>query len=359
MESMVEELGKPVAPHPAHVSHGPVFIVVNPGSGRETREQKLGTLKAELDRSGRAGEVMVADEGEDIAHLAARAAQRAEREGGIVVVAGGDGTVSAVASAVVPRGIALGVVPEGTFNLLARNYGISEDSTEAIRIALTGQTMPVQVGRVNDLLFLVNASIGLYPKLLADREQFKSRFGRRRWVALLAGMKTLLGEFRPLTLDIELDGQRRKLQTPTLFIGNNRMQLERLGLPEAQATERGQLVLLTAPPFGFWTLLKLMLQAALGRLNQASEAEAVAFRVLEVARKPRSGSKRRQFGIALDGERARIESPARFSVEPRPLWLIVPMAIERSPEFEAATAIGDPGVTAPASGPALGGLAGA
>jgi hypothetical protein len=102
-----------------------------------------------------------------------------------------------------------------------------------------------------------------------------------------------------------------------------------------------------------------MAQAALGRLNQASEAETVAFRVLEVARKPRSGARRRQFGIALDGEHARVESPARFSVEPTPLWLIVPMAIERSSEFEAAVATGEPGATAPDSGPALGGLAGA
>ncbi len=348
----------PPVPHPAHVAHGPVFIVVNAGSGRESRERKLAPLKDELERSGRAGELLVATDGSQITELASQAARRAEREGGIVVVAGGDGTVSAVARAVVPLGVALGVVPEGTFNLLGRNHGLSEEPAEAMRTALTGQAIPVQVGRLNDLLFLVNASIGLYPKVLADREELKMRFGRRRWVALLALMKTLLGEFRPLDVELVIDGLSRRMRTPTLFVGNNRLQLDRLGLSEAGATDRGQLVLLSSPPLGGWTLFKLLVKAAIGRLDHAEEMEVTAFKSLEVQRAGKS-ARRKHFGVAIDGERFRIDAPAHFSVETRPLWLIMPMAAERTPEADAQAALTTAEAEAGAPGPSLGGLAGA
>ena len=48
----------------------------------------------------------------------------------------------------------------------------------------------MQVGLVNDRVFLVNASLGLYAKLLEDREAFKAQYGRHRWVAFWSGLLT-------------------------------------------------------------------------------------------------------------------------------------------------------------------------
>jgi len=220
--------------------------------------------------------------------------------------------------------VPMGVIPEGTFNLLARAHGIPENQVEALGVAFNGRAIPVQVGRVNELLFLVNASVGLYPKLLADREELKSLLGRNRFVALLAGFRTLFGQFRPLILDVDLNGRRRRMRTTTLFIGNNRLQLERLGLPDADASDRGRLVLLNARPFGHLTALKLMFQAAIGRLGSSADFEVTTFRELETSRPLRPGGRRRPLGIAVDGERFRVDSPVRFTVYPQPLWLIGP-----------------------------------
>ena len=81
----------------------------------------------------------------------------------------------------------MGVVPQGTFNYFARTHGIPADQTEAVGLLLRAAPTPVQVARINDRVFLVNASLGLYPDLLEDREAFKARFGRSRGVAFVAG----------------------------------------------------------------------------------------------------------------------------------------------------------------------------
>jgi len=97
--------------------------------------------------------------------------------------------------------------------------------------------VPVQVAAVKDRVFLVNASLGLYPDLLEDREAFKARFGRSRWVAFWAACTTLLRAQRRLRVHIEMGNAVRDLQALTLFVGNNRLQLQQLGA-EPQDTVR-------------------------------------------------------------------------------------------------------------------------
>ena len=327
-------------PDPQRLQSGPVYCIVNAGSGRETGEEKSARLREALARYGREGEILLADPAGvvSITDLADRAVALAEQHQGIVVVAGGDGTVSAVARRAVERAVPMGVIPEGTFNLLARDHGIPEDIDAAIEVAFHGRTVPVQVGIANDLLFLVNASLGLYPKLLADREELKSVLGRSRFVALLASLKTVFGQFRPLHIELEVDGRHRRLKTTSLFIGNNRLQLERLGLEQAAALAEHRLVLLNAPPFGHLTAISLMLKAAIGRLGQSADFEVTTFRELETARTLRPGGRRRPMGIALDGERFRIDPPIRIGIHRQALWLIVPTVPGAVADAAAATA---------------------
>ncbi len=84
-------------------------------------------------------------------------------------------------------------------------------------------------------VFLVNASIGLYPQLIEDREAFKQRFGRNRVVALVSGLASVLLEHRQSEIVVELEEERRTLRSTTLFVGANELQLERLGFDESAA----------------------------------------------------------------------------------------------------------------------------
>jgi hypothetical protein len=118
----------------------------------------------------------------------------------------------------------------------------------------------VQVGWVNQRAFLVNASVGLYPKLLADREAAKQKLGRRRWIAMLVALKSLLEWRLQLVLDAELDGRSLQLRAASVFVCNNQLQLERIGVePDVVAqTGEGRLACLLLPAMGTWAKLRML-----------------------------------------------------------------------------------------------------
>ena len=255
---------------------------------------------------------------------AARAAALAAGGGGILAGAGGDGTLNAVAQAAYDADVAFGAVPLGTFNYFARENGIPLEPARAAARLVEGVEQPVQVGLVNERIFLVNASLGFYPRLLEDREAFKQQYGRMRWVALLAALWTLLVRTHPkLVLRICAGGEERAVRASTLFVGNNPLQLARLGVQQAQAVEAGSLAAIRVKPTHWWQLLDILLYGAIGRLGQAEGVETFAFRELEVAaRRPR---RRAMFlKVATDGESVRLKLPLVFRVAPRPLRLVLP-----------------------------------
>ncbi|MES2941199.1 MAG: diacylglycerol kinase family protein [Pseudomonadota bacterium] len=306
------------APRPA--SQQPLFVVLNPGSGRHEAEQARAVLAEAFARAGRTHTFVPVDH-EGPAAACRRAARQAKQEGGVLVVAGGDGTVSAAAQAAHDAGCPLGVLPQGTFNFFGREHGLPQDVEQGVQVLLNGTPQPVRVGLVNERLFLVNASMGLYPQLLQDRETFKQRLGRRRWVAMLSGLRTVLGWSGKLTLEIEQDGAIRRLVTPTLVVGANSLQLERIGLPAQllAQVEEGSLAALAMRPGGRWAKWRLMARSAIGRLGQSEEVESFAFRSLNVL-----APHARRVKVGIDGEVQWMVPPLRFSVAPRPLMVVLP-----------------------------------
>jgi diacylglycerol kinase family enzyme len=216
----------------------------------------------------------------------------------------------------------MGVVPQGTFNYFARTHGIPTDTEAAARGLLQARVSPVQVGLLNDRVFLVNASLGLYPQLLQDREAFKQQFGRYRFNAVLAALGTILRQHREWTLELDLGERSVTVRTVTLFVCNNRLQVEQLGLPQAPATGAGALAAVMVRPMGRLGMLGLAVRGALGRLAEASNAVDFAFRRLSVA--PAHGQRVRSLRVAMDGEVLHLRTPLTFAVAPRPLQLLVP-----------------------------------
>jgi diacylglycerol kinase family enzyme len=222
-------------------STAPLFVVFNIGSGSGDAAEARAAIEQACAAAGRTVQLLVVDEPRRITALAQEAVSRAREAGGIVVAAGGDGTINAVAQAVLGSGCPFGVLPQGTFNYFSRTHGIPSEIGAALQVLLREHPQPVQVGLVNGRVFLVNASLGLYPQLLEDREALKRRWGRHRFVAMGAGLVTLLRGYRALRVRIEVHGSERDLRTPTLFVGNNALQLEQTGVPEAKAIDAGEL----------------------------------------------------------------------------------------------------------------------
>jgi diacylglycerol kinase family enzyme len=227
-----------------------------------------------------------------------------------------------VAQAALAADLPFGAIALGTFNYFARAQSLPLDAAEAARAALLPGLRPVQVGLVNGRVFLVNASLGLYPQLLADREHFKARYGRRRLVAFAAALGTILRAGRRLSLVVETPRETRTILTAALVVDNNRLQLEQLGLPEAGAVEQGRLVAMFVKPAAPSALLRLLARALLHRLDGTREVERLAVRGLRVTL--RGGPGRATLPVAVDGEPLRMSLPLEFSVAPRPLRLIAP-----------------------------------
>lgn len=325
---MLAELSPSAAGVPAPPARRPLHVVINAGSGEHDAQQTQAILEEVFRSAGHDAQFMRLGDPAGLAEACERAAEQAAGDGGVLVAAGGDGTINMAAAAALRHGCALGVIPQGTFNYLARDHGIPLDAEAAALALVRARPQPVQVGLVNDHVFLVNASLGLYPQMLQDREAFKARLGRRRWVALLSGVATVFRWHRRLRLEVDLEGVRTMLTTTTLFVGNNRLQVEQVGLEEevAQRTGRGQLAGVVTRPVGAWTMLWLALRGALGRLGDADQVETFSFHELRVRV---LGARRVK--VATDGEVLVMAPPLRFAAAAQRLLLMVPGPEDRVP----------------------------
>src|SRR5690349_15123804 len=183
----------------------PFHIVSNAGSGSKDAQAAQQEIEQILRAAGRPHEFILIEDPGQLPSVAKRATAAAIKSGGAVVVAGGDGTINAVMQEVLPTRRPFGIVPQGTFNYSSRAHDIPLETKAATESLLTARLKPVQVGLVNERAFLVNASVGLYPQLLQDREAYKRQYGRHRTVALWSGLRTLLREHRQLAVEIEHD----------------------------------------------------------------------------------------------------------------------------------------------------------
>lgn len=300
-------------------------FVINAAAGSSAADTKREVIESVLQTEGRRGDLHFCTP-RDLERVARESAQRALATRTAVVAVGGDGTLNAVAQAAHAAGCAMGVVPQGTFNYFARTHGIPADPADAVRLLLRSLPAPVQVAGINERLFLVNASLGLYPDLLEDREAYKARFGRSRWVAFMAAFATVLRAQRRLRLHIEMGGKVRDVQALTLFVGNNRLQLQQFGAePEdtlAGTPGDGSMAGLVLRPIGTLSMIGLMLHGAMGRLDEAADVERFEFEHLVVRLtlpQGRSGVK-----VAFDGEVMMMRAPLDFRVLRKPLHLLMP-----------------------------------
>jgi diacylglycerol kinase family enzyme len=317
----------------------PLFILLNAGSGHEATELQKATIEEVLSAAARTFTLIVAEDPSRLDELAERTAAQALAAGGILVAAGGDGTINTVAGKAVAAGCTFGVLPQGTFNYFGRTHGIPEDLGDAVRALLTATVQPVQVGMVNDRIFLVNASIGLYPQILEEREADKKQFGRSRVVALLSMIKTALGAPQYLRIEMERDGKLQKMRTPMLFVGNNQLQIEQLGIaPLTSALDDGKLVAIAPRSVGRIGMIGLMVRGALGRLGDARNLVAFGFRSLAVRQVTLYG-RRRRIKVATDGEVTLIDTPLTFRVLEGQLLLLKPNAAVAGPAEQTEKAL--------------------
>lgn len=247
-----------------------------------------------------------------------KAVEAAEKEGGLVIAAGGDGTIRGVAQAACARDVRFAAVPIGTFNFFARAHKIPEEPEEALRLALTGECRAIRLGEVNGLVFLINASLGLYAKSIRERESATSRFGRNRFVVILSTVKSIIDGHHSLRVDLLADEKTQSLHTPMIFIGNNTLQLRNLKLDVAKCMLQDRLAVVLMKPVTKWETLRILARGVLKTLENDTKLDSYCAESLTIF------TRRPSHEIALDGEIFRTTTPLRIRALPKTLQLVVP-----------------------------------
>ncbi|SLN60814.1 Diacylglycerol kinase [Aquimixticola soesokkakensis] len=300
-----------------------ICVVLNAGSGRKQAQSLCESVAAAFEAQGCPAQLRLA-EGAEIPKVA----QQVAREGfEIVVAAGGDGTICAVASALSGSGGTLGILPMGTFNYFARSLDLPLDDIEAaVAVICAGAKRPLGYARVNGEVFLNNASLGTYPAILKEREAIYDKWGRSRVAAYWSVVKTLLGLRSQMRLRLVAQSAQgpisHDLATPLVFVMNNAFQLEAMGLPGKEHIAAGNLLAFVAPKVGRWGMIRIALALAVGRARNHRHFEMIAAPSLTLEE---TGSrKHRPRRIARDGERAMLAAPFRFELCRDDLSVMVP-----------------------------------
>jgi len=290
-------------------------VILNSSAGRGCNAEFANALAAKFQAQGMIVTVMLPASRAELIETA----QRAVRDGIKTIVAGGgDGTLSAVASALAGTDTAFGVLPLGTLNHFAKDLRIPLDLDVAIRTIAEGHTIWVDTGEINGRLFLNNSSLGLYPDTVRERERQQKRLGRGKWLAFFWATVMALRRYPFLNLTISLAETEYKRRTPFIFIGNNDYSMEGFKIGERQRLDAAQLSLYVVQRKGRLGLLVLALRALFGRLGQAKDFDVLS------AKKILISSRHKQIRVATDGEVSLMRLPLHFRICPAALKVIVP-----------------------------------
>ena len=295
---------------------GQAVVLVNATAGQGCPPDLDKTLQDKMRERGFEARVQLMRSGGELLS----AAQAAMKTGApTIVAAGGDGTVSAVASQLAGTNTVLGVLPMGTLNHFAKDLNIPLEQDAAIDVLARGRVAPVDVGEVNGRVFINNSSIGIYPDIVLDRERQRRRLGRSKWPALAVASLNVLRRHPSLAIQLEVEGEKQAARrSPFVFIGNNRYEIAGFDIGNRKSLEDGRLSLYMAHHGGRLGLLRLAIQALLGRLHQAEDFETLDVTELAIQ------TRRRAIRVAADGEVVLMQPPLNYRIRAGALRVIRP-----------------------------------
>jgi len=225
---------------------------------------------------------------------------------GRVLVSGGDGTVATAAAALARSDVELAVLPSGTLNHFAKSTGIPTNDAAALDVGAMAGSRPVDVGYVNDRIFINTSSVGAYVTYVRMRERLERWMGY--WLASFVAGVRILFRLRSFAVTLEVEGQARTMRTPLVFVGV----AEREPVPEGSTPERRPgLRVVVVPGRGMArTLARALAAASRGDRDAAlpDEHNYLVDRCQVDLRGARAV-------VAVDGELVRLTTPLEYRIE--------------------------------------------
>ncbi|MEO3999866.1 lipid kinase [Mesorhizobium sp. CAU 1732] len=232
----------------------------------------------------------------------------------LVIVCGGDGSVSSAAVAAMESGLPLGIMPMGTANDLARTLEIPMDLLKAADVIAAGKSRKIDIGTVNGHAFFNVASIGLSTELAQGLDPvLKRRFGRLGYA--LAALKVLSRANR-FTAEIKEKESATRVATYQIAVGNGRHYGGGNVVQEDAEIDDGHLDLYSLEMDNVWKLalmLRSFRSGKHGAWQEVRTAKCVEFDI----------ETNRPMPVNADGEIV-TSTPAHFKVHPKAISVFTP-----------------------------------
>jgi YegS/Rv2252/BmrU family lipid kinase len=293
----------------------PVVVLLNKGGGAVAADAGIADkVGAALDAAGIEAEIELVAGGD----CEVRCKAIAERGDALLIVGGGDGTVSAAASALVGTKTKLGILPLGTLNHFSRDLGIPADLDEATKLIAAGTEKRVDVAEMNGRIFINNSAIGLYPLMVVDRDLQRKRLGRSKRLAMLVASLRILARFNHQRLTLTVNDEQARVDTPLLFVGNTDYRLD-LGAPgQRESLDDGELCVLVMRKKTRTGLIAASIRALLDRARRDDMVR------IDRVERLRVDSHRSQLAVSLDGEVVSSAPPLDYRIRKQALTVVAP-----------------------------------
>lgn len=237
-----------------------------------------------------------------------------------ILVSGGDGTIASAVGAAAGTSLEIAVLPGGTLNHFARDYGLPLDSSAALELAATGAARGVDVGIVNGRVVLNTSSVGAYVDFVRHREARKRWLGYR-FASLVAAIRVWL---RPRWVAVGLgadDGTRRKFNTPLLFVGVGEREFGRGGLGKRKPDGARGLHILVVNERRRQRIAAMAFGALVRGVDEFLRTDTLDAHLVAEA----TVTLRHAHGvIAVDGELVAMDSPLRFELRREAVRMVLP-----------------------------------
>lgn len=291
-----------------------IEVIVNSRSGPGHEPGMADRLANAFAAAGADARISLAASGAEVSRLA-RAAATGNAD--IVVAGGGDGTVNSIASAIIDTNKTLAVLPFGTMNHFAKDLLIPLDFDGAVETIVGAHEEKIDIGTVNDHIFINNSSLGLYPSIVRERER-QQQLGWGKWPAFVWAALGVLRRYPFLDIQIGVDGSELRSRTPFIFVGNNEYEMETLNIGHRSCIDKGELSLYITNRTGRLGLLRLALHALFGGLRQDKDFLALCTREIRI------DTKHKRLRVALDGEVTVMTPPLYYRTRPAALRVLTP-----------------------------------
>ena len=296
----------------------PIEVIINAAGGSFVEGETEQRLKDAFAANGLDANIRLAKTGEQIGEFA-EAAIKSNAE--IIVAGGGDGTISSVAAFVANTDKTFGVLPLGTLNNFSKDLLIPQDIDEAVKIIAAGNIAEIDLAELNGRVFINNSSIGLYPKIVKDREKQQERLGRGKWRAAFWATLKMFRVSPFLKVGIVVDGKFFLRKTPFVFIGNNRYETDIYNIGRRPTLDQGKLSIYFLHRGGRLGVIRLLFRTITGRVKQWKDFEEVLAEDVSIQ------TRRKRMHVAFDGEVSVMRTPLKYQILPKALKVLVPKPV--------------------------------